>query len=331
LKFFVYRSVTERNFDYSSFISYCSSRFMKVLILGYQNRAGVPETVRQLRPMLLKHAQIAGEDLTGSADLSGIEADIALVFGGDGSILRAVQQMGRRQLPVLSVNLGRLGFLAGLSRDDDLIQILSQLQGLKDRLGSRWLDALRVRSSLKLSPDTHLFSISEYQLLNCTIFQKMNTPNETQISSLVMNEVAIQSADFHIAEVRIWADEECLTSCRCDGMILSTPMGSTAHNLSVGGPILRPGLDAVVISPIAPHTLTFRPVVDSSQRTYRFRLDSHGGDTAVVVDGRLLAHISSHDMVEVFPSDVKFQMINVPGVSYYSKLQEKLGWGGQIR
>lgn len=306
-------------------------RVMKVLILGYQNRAGVPETVRSLRPMILQHAQIAGEDLTGTADLSDVEADIALVFGGDGSILRAVQQMGRRQLPVLSINLGRLGFLAGLSRDDDLSRILGQLHGLSERLGSHWLDTLRARSSLKLAPNTHLFSVSEYQLLNCTIFQSVNTPEETQISSLIMNEIAIQSADFHIIEVQIWADDERLTSCRCDGMILSTPMGSTAHNLSVGGPILRPGLDAVVISPIAPHTMTFRPVVDSSRRTYRFRLDSSGGNTAVVVDGRLLAHISSRDRIEVFPSDVHFQIINVPGVSYYSKLQEKLGWGGQLK
>lgn len=309
---------------------------MRIIILGYQNRAGVAETVQALRPSIQKHAEIVLEDLTGKADLSTVSADVALVFGGDGSILRAVQQMGKHQLPLLAVNLGRLGFLAGLSRDDDLIAVLGKLEFLERKLGPAWLEELHEASEFETwnqhltSRETEGFSVSEYRLLNCSVLRQAGTSRESVISYLVMNETAIQSADFHMIEVCIWADEECLTTCRCDGMILSTPIGSTAHNLSVGGPILRPGLDAVVISPIAPHSMTFRPVVDSSLRTYGFQLRTEGIETAVVVDGCRIANISSADRVEVSPSPIQFRMLNVPGFSYYSKLQKKLGWGGHL-
>lgn len=303
---------------------------MRVLILGYQNRPGVPETVQALRPTIEKHVEIVLEDLTGKMDLSNVEADIALVFGGDGSILRAVQQMGQHQIPLLAINLGRLGFLAELSRDDDLIAVLKKLSKQELSHGPGWLEALRNSTSTSPSKIHGGFSISRNRLLNCTVRKNVGTASETKISSLVMNETAIQSAEFHIIELCIWADAECVTTCRCDGIILATPIGSTAHNLSVGGPILRLGLDAVVISPIAPHTLTFRPIIDSSLRTYRFHLTSDRTKTAVVVDGNQIAEITPTDEVEISPSPIEFQMLNVPGFSYYLRLQKKLGWGGHL-
>ncbi|MDO4856487.1 MAG: NAD(+)/NADH kinase [Thermoguttaceae bacterium] len=303
---------------------------MRVIILGYQNRPGVPETVQALRPTIENHARIVLEDLTGKVDLSCVEADIALVFGGDGSILRAVQQMGKHQIPLLAVNLGRLGFLAELSRDDDLIAVLEKLTALERAQGPKWLESLRKNTFSAHGESLGGFSISRHRLLNCTVRKDVGMPSEMEISSLVMNETAIQSAEFHIIELRIWADEECVTTCRCDGIILATPIGSTAHNLSVGGPILRPGLDAVVISPIAPHTLTFRPIVDSSLRKYRFNLTSERTKTAVVVDGNQIAEITLADQVEITPSPIEFEMLNVPGFSYYLKLQKKLGWGGHL-
>lgn len=291
---------------------------MRVIILGYKNRAGVPETIASLRPSIRKYVEITLEDLTGTADLSTADADLALVFGGDGSILRAVQQMGKHQLPLLSVNLGRLGFLAGLSRDDDLLSVLAQLA-----------ETSRNEKTLTLPEG---FTLSGHRLLKCALVRSYDgeKSEKTLASALVMNEVAIQSADFHMLELRLWADDECITTCRCDGLLLSTPIGSTAHNLSVGGPILRTGLDAVVLSPIAPHSMTFRPVVDSSLRTYRFHLVSSPGKTAVVVDGRKIGFLGVSDSVVVRPSDIRFQMLNIPGYSYYSKLQKKLGWGGNL-
>ncbi|MDO4628309.1 MAG: NAD(+)/NADH kinase [Planctomycetia bacterium] len=297
---------------------------MRVIILGYRNRAGVAETIAVLRPSIQKYAEIVQEDLTGTADLAETEADMALVFGGDGSILRAVQQMGARQLPILAVNLGRLGFLASLSRDDDLLAVLERLTRLEKTDGAQWLENLQTHAPKQD------FSISSYRLLDCTIIKNAGTEREKVISSLVMNETAIQSAAFHIIDVAIWADGESLTTCRCDGMILSTPIGSTAHNLSVGGPILRPGLDAVVISPIAPHSMTFRPIVDSAMRTYTMCLRPGSTEAAVIVDGRQIAEITPSDRVEITPSPIQFRMLNIPGFSYFTQLQKKLGWGGHL-
>ncbi len=297
---------------------------MRAIILGYRNRTGVAETIAVLRPSIQKYAEIVQEDLTGSADLTETEADIALVFGGDGSILRAVQQMGERQLPILAVNLGRLGFLASLSRDDDLLAVLEHLARLKKIDGAQWVEKLQAHA---LKQD---FSIASYRLLDCTVTKNEGTKREKRISSLVMNETAIQSAAFHIIDVAIWADGESLTTCRCDGMILSTPIGSTAHNLSVGGPILRPGLEAVVISPIAPHSMTFRPIVDSAMRTYTMRLRPGSTEAAVIVDGRQIAEITSSDRVEITPSSIQFRLLNIPGFSYFTQLQKKLGWGGHL-
>lgn len=295
---------------------------MRVIILGYKNRAGVAETIAVLRPSIQKYAEIVQEDLTGTADLA--QADMALVFGGDGSILRAVQQMGARQLPILAVNLGRLGFLASLSRDDDLLAVLERLTRLEKTDGALWVENLQVHAPKQD------FSISSYRLLDCTVIKNVGTEREMAISSLVMNETAIQSAAFHIIDVAIWADGESLTTCRCDGMILSTPIGSTAHNLSVGGPILRPGLDAVVISPIAPHSMTFRPIVDSAMRTYTMCLRPGSTEAAVIVDGRQIAEITPSDRVEINPSPIQFRMLNIPGFSYFTQLQKKLGWGGHL-
>ncbi|MDO4569633.1 MAG: NAD(+)/NADH kinase [Planctomycetia bacterium] len=302
---------------------------MKVLILGYQKRSGVCETIEVLRPQIERCAEIVLEDLTGTKPLDDIQADVALVFGGDGSILRAVKQMGARQLPVLPINLGRLGFLADVA-PEDLIEKLWVLSEFILLAGASWSDDCLEKKHFGASrvSENH-FLISEHRLLDC-IVSGPSFEGEPR-SALVMNEVAIQNAAFHIMEVKLYADGEFVTTYSCDGLILSTPIGSTAHNLSAGGPILRQGLDVVVISPIAPHTLTYRPVVDSARRTFQLNVISKNIETATVVDGKILAKITPEDTVLVRPSNVSFKMLNVPGYSYYRTLQKKLGWSGQPR
>ncbi|MDO4575985.1 MAG: NAD(+)/NADH kinase [Planctomycetia bacterium] len=297
---------------------------MRVIILGYKNRPGVEETVDRLRPAIASHAEIVREDLTGEMPLDEIDADVALVFGGDGSILRAVKQMGTRQLPVLAINLGRLGFLADTSQDE-VEELLPILQEHIILCGPQWIERSLETNTVGIprAARTH-FTVSEHLLLDCTVTKT----DGTKLSALVMNEIAIQNASFHIMEVKLYADEEFVTMYRCDGLILSTPIGSTAHNLSVGGPIVRNDLQAIVISPIAPHTLTYRPVVDSAMRTYRVEVFSRHAQTSVVVDGTILCPIAPEDVVRIKPSPIRFRMLNVPGYSYYTTLQKKLGWSG---
>jgi NAD+ kinase len=148
---------------------------------------------------------------------------------------------------------------------------------------------------------------------------------------LGLNELAIVAgAPFTMLDVHLCVDAESVTTYSCDGLIISTPVGSTAHNLSAGGPILRKDLQAFVISPISAHTLTNRPVVDSADRVYEFQVAEPLPGTSVVVDGRLLGSLQPGDRVRVTRSESQFQLIEVPGHGYYRTLREKLGWGGQL-
>ncbi|MDO4549757.1 MAG: NAD(+)/NADH kinase [Planctomycetia bacterium] len=305
---------------------------MKVFLLGYSKRKGVHETVARLREGIQKIAEIVVEDLTGAEDISKYSADIALVFGGDGSILRAVRQMGQRQIPVMAVNLGRLGFLADVA-PNNLLSVLEAFQKQKQMLGEDWKNFSQKGagcfSSGHSGQGSSWFTISEHVLLECTV----KSVNAVQpVVTLAMNEVAVQNGvPFMMLEVKLFADEELVTTYSCDGLILSTPIGSTAHSLSAGGPILCHGLEAVVISPISPHTLTHRPVVDSVKRVYRFELTRSCQSAHVVVDGSVLCPLEMGDVIEVRESPIRFQRINVPMYSYYATLHKKLGWGGQMK
>ena len=130
--------------------------------------------------------------------------------------------------------------------------------------------------------------------------------------------------------IDLYVDADLATTYSCDGLIISTPVGSTAHNLSAGGPILRKSVEAFVISPLSPHTLTVRPVVDSAERVYEVVVWQPNETTSVVVDGRTICCLTSEDRVRVERAAQTFQLVEVQGRSYYRTLREKLGWGGNI-
>ena len=134
---------------------------------------------------------------------------------------------------------------------------------------------------------------------------------------------------FAIVEIDLYVDAELVTTYSCDGLIVSTPVGSTAHNLSAGGPILRKDLQAFVISPISPHTLTNRPVVDSADRVYELVVPQPHAGTSVVVDGRVLGHAGAErSRADRAGRQPRFKLVEIAGHSYYRTLREKLGWGG---
>jgi NAD+ kinase len=276
---------------------------MRVIVLGFAGRPGVLEGADRLRPVIQRHAQIVASDFTGQQDFSGLEADLAIVLGGDGSILRAAHQMGTRQLPVLAVNLGGLGFLADLA-PEEVSGVLADLaaHGLAGR-------------------------VVEHLMLQCRVLRRKVVLAE----QLALNEVAIQTGQaFSMIELDLYVDSELVTTYRCDGLIVATPVGSTAHSLSAGGPILRKDLRALVISPISPHTLTHRPVVDSADRRYELVVAKAEPGTATIVDGRVLQTLEPNDRVAIEKAAVCFKLITSPGHSDYRTLREKLGWGGGL-
>ncbi|MDE0818557.1 MAG: NAD(+)/NADH kinase [Pirellulaceae bacterium] len=227
---------------------------------------------------------------------------LAIVLGGDGSILHAAKDVCSKQIPVVGVNLGKLGFLASISPD----QINQAFQDVVD--GN--------------------CTIVEHLMLRCSIVRD----GETIASTIGLNEAAIvRGAPFAILDIDLFVDGQLATTYSCDGLIISTPVGSTAYNLSAGGPILRKSLDAFVISPLSPHTLTVRPVVDSADRIMEMQIHGGTADTAVTVDGQVLANITDSDRIQVQRAAETFRMVEVAGQNDYQTLREKLDWGGRIR
>ena len=231
-----------------------------------------------------------------------LDVDLAVVLGGDGAMLRACRLFGRRQVPMLGVNLGRLGFLADLTLEEF----------------AHRLDCLRTRS----------YSVVSHLMLECIV----SRPDGSVERHLVLNEVVISAgASLSMVEVELGIDGEQATTYSGDGLILSTPVGSTAHSLSAGGPILRQDLGVVVITPICPHTLTNRPIVDGADRTYTMCVPGAREGTTLVIDGQLRLPLTGQDLIEVRRAPVLFKLAKLPGHSYYDTLHRKLGWGGQPR
>jgi NAD+ kinase len=274
----------------------------RTIILADGSRTDMRNAVERLRPIIEQHLPIASISLDFASDLTGVDAELAIVLGGDGSILRAAHQMGFQQVPVLGVNLGRLGFLAGLQPE--------QLEHVLPEIASR---------------RHHLI---EHLMAECTATRA----GKPVYHSLVLNEVAVLAGPpFTMVDIQLYVDRELVTTYSSDGLIVSTPVGSTAHSLSAGGPILRNDLQALVILPINPHTLTHRPVVDSAERTIELAVPEPLEGTSLVVDGRVLGTIEAEDRITIVRSKAQFRMVEVRGHTYYRTLHDKLGWSGQIR
>lgn len=274
----------------------------RALILTDGSRPKMRDTVERLRPTIEKHLEIADVSYDFASELDTMSVDLVIVFGGDGSILRAARQMGHQQKPVLGVNLGHLGFLAALQPehlDEALPQIAADSHRVHDHL---MFECIHLRHG---KPIAEVLGLNEAEVL--------------------------AGPPFTMLEVQLYVDGELVTTYSCDGLIVSTPIGSTAHNLSAGGPILRNNLQAFVVSPISAHTLTNRPVVDSADRVLEIAVPQPNEGTALMVDGRAIGKLEASDRVRIVRSQAMFQTVEVRGHSYYRTLREKLGWGGQLK
>lgn len=270
---------------------------MRIFVLGNGSRSGVSEEAERLLPFLKEHCEVAALDLHQREDLSKLAADIALVLGGDGAILRAARQMGYRQTPVLGVNLGKLGFLADLSPE-------------------------QLREALP-----HIIS-GEFRITRHVMFECLVAAPEGSQAFLGLNDVSIHAGPpFHMIELDLIVDGETVLHFAGDGLIVSTPIGSTAHSLSAGGPILGQELPAFVITPICGHALSNRAVVDSSEKVYTIAVRRASAGTSLVVDGQDIIPLTTRHLVTVRKAPVSFGLVKVTGHSHYQTLRDKLRWG----
>jgi len=279
-----------------------ANQSIRTIILADGSRQEMRNAVERLRPTIERYLSVVGVSLDFSAELPTTDAELVIVLGGDGSILRAAHQMGYHQRPVLGVNLGRLGFLAALQPeqlDEALPEIAAGQHNVVERL-----------------------------MIECTATRA----GKPLYQSLGLNEASVLAGPpFRMVDIQLYVDGGLVTTYSCDGLIVSTPVGSTAHSLSAGGPILRNDIQALVVTPISPHTLTHRPVVDSADRKIELMVPRPHEGTSLVVDGRVLGTLEANDRIKIVRSKARFQRVEVRGQEYYRTLHDKLGWGGQFR
>lgn len=279
-----------------------------VLIVGPSELAGVEGEASRVEAILsgLGHRptrRLAPREAWTDREGALTESpDLVIVLGGDGSILRTARWLGYRQVPVLGVNLGRLGFLADVSSDEVEKAFADLAAGRFRCVGHLMLECDIVREGTVLHRELGL--------------------NETSI---------LAGPPFSMIEIALHVDGELATTYRADGLIVSTPVGSTAHNLSAGGPIVRKDLEAFIFTPLNPHTLTNRPVVDSAAREYELVVPRPNAGSACVVDGRVIASLASGDRIRVRRAAPRFTLIQTREHGYYRTLREKLSWGGGAR
>ena len=277
---------------------------IRLLVLADEHNARVRHAWDKLEPVLAEapNVEVVAVHKTEEFQVDDCETDLVVVLGGDGSMLRACRQQKNQQKPTVGINLGRLGFLADLSPEE-------------------FEDNLSVFVNREFTIVEHLMFECDHQHADGSVDRYIG-----------LNEVAVSSAgSLRILDVDLDIDGERVTTYSCDGLIISTPVGSTAHSLSAGGPILRQNLSAFVITPICPHTLTNRPIVDSADCTYTLSVPEPPDGTMMVIDGQIKRPMLEGDTIRVKRATATFQLARIPGHSYYATLRRKLGWGGQLK
>jgi NAD+ kinase len=273
---------------------------LKIMLLGNGTKPSVVAESKRLGQAIGEHPglRLVGVDLSSDSNLSGLSADIAVVLGGDGTVLHAARRMENLPTPVLGINLGRLGFLADLTPE----LFVSRLDDLA----------------------SHRFSVDNLMTLSCTLHR----PGEPPRVDRGLNEVVLRAAPtFHVLEVGLTIDGESVITYRGDGLIIATPVGSTAHSLSAGGPILPHDAQMFVVTPICAHTLTQRPLVDNHNKIYELIPREGEGQIVLVIDGQVQIPLRKGDRVTVRRGETPFPMVRLPGHSFYRTLRDKLGWG----
>lgn len=228
-----------------------------------------------------------------------IDSDTTLVasIGGDGTFLHAADWVGNAEIPIMGINTGHLGYLTGYS--------FSNLENISTALRGK-------------------FDVSSRMTLELT---SPYLPSD--ISPYALNEIAISKGDTtSMVEIKAAINGKYLADYMADGLVISTPTGSTAYNLSCGGPILEPTLDSIVLSPIAPHSLTFRPLVIDGKSMLEFEVRSRGAECHVGVDGRTFAVPADGSVLKISKASRRVNVVQPPGVDFASVLRSKLLWGG---
>jgi NAD+ kinase len=288
--------------------------FRTVALWGRLSEHSVTEPARQLLSHLRSRgitvlASITSDPKRELADASHVDerelaarADLVVAIGGDGTLLHAARHVAAREVPLVGINRGRLGFLTDVSPEH-------MLDALDAILAGDFLAERRLTLSAALA-------------------------NGAAAGSLfALNDIVVQKGDTgRLLDFTTEVDGVYVNTHRGDGLIVATPTGSTAYALSCGGPIIQPNVDALVMVPICPHTLSDRPLVLPSSSRIRVTLDNAGGSEAhVVCDGESLARMAAGDALEISLAKQAVTLLHPREYNYYELLRSKLNWGRASR
>ena len=297
------------------------NRFPKLVIFGDPQKNGVTEAISQFTDYVQEKAEIIGnydvahlpntclnnndKSTSGKIEIQNVlkKCDYSVVFGGDGSIISTARLVSEANIPVIGVNVGKLGFLAEFSVED-LKNLFMQIIDSKVKIEKR-------------------------MMLDCRILSTDNANKQTdRFCASAINDIYITAGPpFRMIELKIQVDGLPLAGCVSDGLIISTPTGSTAYNLSAGGPIVSPQIDAIVITPICPHSLTFRPIVINANSVIKVIGVRVNDGTTVSVDGQVSLKLSSDETVKICRHNNIFMIVKNPLLSQWDTLAAKLSWG----
>jgi NAD+ kinase len=284
---------------------------MRVFIVANVHKPDVNEALASWLPTIQAKAEVVGIERDGPGDISKLKADAALVFGGDGTLLSLARRLEGKAIPVMGVNFGRLGFLASFQPDEFLQQFDALVAG-KLRISSRMM----MEASVIPTGTANFDPLDRASLCQCRKF-----------SAPALNDAVVTAGPpFHMVELQISADVQTAISYWGDGVIVSTPSGSTAYNVSAGGPIINPDVDAFCITPICPHSLSFRPVVVADKATIVITAAKVNEGTTLFCDGQASIKLSAGDRIVVQRSPHDALLIENPNAREWRSLAEKLNW-----
>ena len=241
---------------------------------------------------------LGNSDIAVETEKIGESSDIIISLGGDGTMLSSARIAGPHNIPVLGINLGSLGFLTEVSEDE----VEDSLERLKE----------------------DNFVIDERMMLELQ-FSEGDNEIHTALNDIVLDH----GYSSNLAKLDLFSNDQIVCSYDADGIIISSPTGSTAYSLSAGGPIIHPEVEALIVNPISPHTLTLRPIVFPSTDRLSVRATGIDRKIRVSADGRILGSLENQQSVQVVKSKHKVKLIKLNGASFYEILRTKLHWGAR--
>ncbi len=274
----------------------------RVFLIANANKPGAAEAFQRVRAWLEAQGLLAGADVDGHPELLNEgRPDYVIVLGGDGTILSVGQAMQQRQVPIIGVNLGKLGYLAEFS--------ISELE--------EHLDRVLATPAL----------ISHRMMLDVSIARPAAPPRD----GVALNDCVIRvGPPYRTVALAVAIDDQPVTTIVSDGLIIATPSGSTAHNMACGGPIIQPDVNAIIMTPLCPHSLSHCPVVVGPDARVTITLLESSEGAALVLDGRYGGPLEGGTVLSVRRSAVAFQLVRHPLRRPWDTLTKKLKWGQNL-